>query len=93
MNADTINNNKGYVHVRNYCKWVEKDYGRDVTKCTNCAGREDIKGMGCCHLACGVGNDKKSCAVMNKDGYCTICGCGWGAHTNSTKYYVQEKFE
>lgn len=58
INSDKINNNKDYVHRREYMKWEPRNYGSDVTKCKNCAGNPNVKGMGICHLGCGVGNNK-----------------------------------
>jgi hypothetical protein len=89
-NADKINSSKNYVLTRYRKEWVEKDYGKDVTKCTNCAGK-DIPGKGCCHLGCKVGENKKICCVMNEDGYCTICKCPWSNHINSRSHYVEKE--
>lgn len=89
LNADKINDNKNYVHFRNYTKWEVKDYGKDVTKCINCAGLESVKGMGACHLGCNVGDNKLECIVMNENGMCNVCGCPHNSHINSRDYYVQ----
>ena len=67
--------------------YVEVPFGDNVTKCSNCAGVE-AKGLGNCHLGCGLDNSsaKKNCSVMDKEGYCTVCRCPWTAHVNSINY-------
>lgn len=86
--AEEINKKKNYTFVKKRMEYFETDYGSDVNKCYNCAGRMDKPNNGSCHFGCSEGGDIRCCKVMNNDGYCGVCGCPWNAHVKSRSHYV-----